>query len=54
MKRYPTHILPVGNACMFSFLPSWGSSGGPVSPEAPPASWPAWHSDLGEKERGKQ
>lgn len=31
------------------FLPSWGSSEGPVSPEAPSASWPAWHNDLKDK-----
>lgn len=36
------------------FLPSWGNSEGPVSPEAPSASWPAWHSDLGEKEEAEK
>lgn len=37
----------------FFFLPSWGNSEGPVSPEAPNASWPAWHSDLEDGEEGK-
>lgn len=49
-------ILPFGEilvACMFLFLPSWGSSEWPVSSEAPSASWPAWHNDLGDEDEGK-